>query len=474
MDAHDIIFTKTQKGMGKACHDGYLYNYSKTSKLDCTLSFYTCEDYWKENKCKARIHVRNSKAVKFVGDHNHAPNGQRKLVLDTCAQIKLQAATTSETTQQIIMDATGDLRPVTIAQMPEERCLKRCIQRTRREIQNIPVEPANLQDLIIPLEYTKFDDGTLFLLYDSGPGKDRICVFGTQQNLELLSLSHSFFSDGTFSTAPSRLFQQIYTIHAIHFGSIVPLIYALLPNKTTQTYGRLFQTIKNLRPQIDPLIWMTDFEQAVITAIQENFSATTTTGCFFHLQQCVWRKVQQFGLVSAYKEEDGNFAMSVRSLAALAFVPEQDVETAYEELISHEEFDQRVQPIADYFEDTWIGRPNRHGPRRAPIYPIRLWNVYQRTLNGEHRTNNNIEGWHRRFQSVIGCFRPSIFRCINALKIEQKHCEAQIERLVAGQGAPPRKRKYKQLDERISRIVHQYASRTTFQYLRGIAYNFKM
>ena len=113
-------------------------------------------------------------------------------------------------------------------------------------------------------------------------------------------------------------------------------------------------------------------------------------------------------MVSAYQEENRKFSGSARSLAALAFMPEQDVQIAFDELITDEDFDHRVQPIADYFEDTWIGRPVCRGPRRAPLFPINLWNVCQRTVNGERRTNNNIKECHRQFQSTGGCSRTVV------------------------------------------------------------------
>ena len=115
---------------------------------------------------------------------------------------------------------------------------------------------------------------------------------------------------------------ELYTIHVLHFGAVIPVLYALLPSKTAQTYRRLFDVLKSRQPQINPKLWMTDFEQAAITAIREYFPEVQSTGCFFHLQQCVWRRVQHLGLVGAYEEHDGRFAMSVRCLAALAFVPE--------------------------------------------------------------------------------------------------------------------------------------------------------
>ena len=68
--------------------------------------------------------------------------------------------------------------------------------------------------------------------------------------------------------------------------------------------------------------------------------------------------------------------------------------------ITDENFDHQVQTISDYFEDTWVDRQVRSEPRRALVFPINFWNVYQRTLNSAHRTNSNIKGWQRRFQST--------------------------------------------------------------------------
>ena len=58
--------------------------------------------------------------------------------------------------------------------------------------------------------------------------------------------------------------------------------------------------------------------------------------------------------------------------------------------------------MMDYFEDTFIGRPTRRNGRRAPQFPISLWNVHDRVEEGLPRTNNTVEGWHRSFQSNVG------------------------------------------------------------------------
>lgn len=76
------------------------------------------------------------------------------------------------------------------------------------------------------------------LAHDSGVGdEDRILVFGTPKNFELLSTAKMWFMDGTFKVTPS-LFYQVYTVHGMYRGAVIPLLYSLLPNKRKETYAR--------------------------------------------------------------------------------------------------------------------------------------------------------------------------------------------------------------------------------------------
>ena len=87
-------------------------------------------------------------------------------------------------------------------------------------------------------------------------------------------------------------------------------------------------------------------------------------------------------------------------------MPTADVADSFSQLIVHAQFDRRALPVAAYFEDVWIGEPDRHTNLRGePLFPLEMWNMHQTTLDGGHRTNNSVEGWHRRFQSVLGCSR---------------------------------------------------------------------
>ena len=83
----------------------------------------------------------------------------------------------------------------------------------------------------------------------------------------------------------------------------------------------------------------------------------------------IHRRVQGAGLQQRY-ENDANFALQCGMISALAFVPPADVVTSFETLMG--ELPNVPIPVLDYFEDTYIGRPDRRGVRRVPLFPIHL------------------------------------------------------------------------------------------------------
>ena len=59
---------------------------------------------------------------------------------------------------------------------------------------------------------------------------------------------------------------------------------------------------------------------------------------------------------------DEDVSLSVRMLAALAFVPEDQVIKAFEAIQEEmSEMSEELQSVVDYFEDTYIDRRRRNG-----------------------------------------------------------------------------------------------------------------
>jgi hypothetical protein len=292
-------------------------------------------------------------------------------------------------------------------------------------------------------------------------------MFGTQANLDILEQHRHWFIDGTFKVSP-QLFLQVFTIHALVDKSAVPLIYALLQDKREVTYIRVFEKITELKPTLNPESIMADFEKACHNAVTHVFPAAQLVGCLFHLGQCLWRKVQEVHLTAAYRDDD-RLRLYVKMLLALSFVPSADVPAAFDTLV--ENSPNEMNDLIDYWEDSYIGRQRRH--RRAePRFPVRVWNVRDRVIEGLPRTNNSVEAWHRAFQQTIDCHHPSIYRLIDQFRKEQDRVEIDLERFQAGIRQPEAsKAKYVQLNRRLQTLIPTYNTINILDYLRGIAYN---
>ena len=146
------------------------------------------------------------------------------------------------------------------------------------------------------------------------------------------------------------------------------------------------------------------------------------------------------------------------------------------------------------------------------MFPQTLWNVNARTLADEPRTNNHLEGWHKRFKTVVDKHHPNIYDFMERLRGEQARTETLIEKLIGGVklmevrykviftrsryfptnlyttfiSINPRvhilKNYYsmsnfsfqvRKTNEKLMRIVEDFNNKLPMEYPRGIAYNIK-
>lgn len=90
--------------------------------------------------------------------------------------------------------------------------------------------------------------------------------------------------------------------------------------------------------------------------------------------------------------------------------------------------------VAEYFEKTFVRRPMRRAGRAAvrygrPTYLPELWNQHLAALDAEPRTNNLTEGWHRRFNALVGKDHPSLFALLREMKKEQGNTERKMSEM---------------------------------------------
>lgn len=224
----------------------------------------------------------------------------------------------------------------------------------------------------------------------------------------MLLETDDWFGDGTFKSVPS-IFSQLYTIHCYTRSLVIPLVYILMTSRTKEVYAEVLRQLLVLKPDLNPKSIKIDFEQSFVSAFKQIFPNVHISGCYFHFGQCVWRKVQSTGLQKKYAE-DSTFALHVKQLCALAFVPVLDVVESFNTILESQYFidnEQLFESLVDYFEETWIGRTVRNR-RKKPLFPIEMWNCYDNVINDQPRTNNAVEGWHHAFNASLGCHHTTI------------------------------------------------------------------
>ncbi|XP_026821210.1 uncharacterized protein LOC113559656 [Rhopalosiphum maidis] len=170
--------------------------------------------------------------------------------------------------------------------------------------------------------------------------------------LRALSMSTRWHADGTFKTTP-LIFKQLYSLHAeIGNNSLVAGAFILLTRMTEEAYTKCISCLNTLLTRNSTnLNIVVDLELAAINAFTSVYPSCQITACFFHVFQCLWRKIQQEGLQTIYST-DVDFAVNAKMLAALTFLPLQDVVQAFEELVDY--LSECILPVVDYFEDNFI------------------------------------------------------------------------------------------------------------------------
>ena len=177
-----------------------------------------------------------------------------------------------------------------------------------------------------------------------------------------LSLSNSWFVDGTFKLLP-EIFHQFHTIHVVLNGFAPLCVYVRLPNKTEVTYNRLIELLKE-ETNPNPGKLLAHFYEAALNAFSKKFTHAEYSCCYFHLTQSFNRKIKEIGLKTS-DENFPEFNLALRLLPALAHVPPAPVRTFFALVIEEktgvtdrEQFEESVvekmDELAINFESTFI------------------------------------------------------------------------------------------------------------------------
>ena len=268
----------------------------------------------------------------------------------------------------------------------------------------------------------------------------RVIIFATRRSLDTLAEHPNWIADGTFYVAPKQFYQS-FSIHAVIDGKCLPLLFALLADKTQDTYVFMLSVLKGLLCDIECGIIMLDFERASMNAFTQVFDQFSLMNCFFHLCQSVQRRIQKSFKVK-YRT-DKSFALASRLVVFLAFVPLEHIESAFEALSMHIAGTYpELMAIVNYFEQTYLGLAQPDGTRAGTKFGIEHWNHYAMVLIDPDypRTSNMVEGFHLGFKCKVNRPKPSVQEYFRAIRDQQVTTDYHLDRLAAGM-TPAKKRK---------------------------------
>jgi hypothetical protein len=435
---------------------------------------------------KTNSNITISKSQKAAASsHNHDPCPDSLLVFEVMHFIRFKALNTREEPADTIKQGYALLSksPHALGLINNKETLTRNILTIRKKKEEFKQDAKDLEGIIIPetlsLKFTLNDKP--FIIFndmvkipiDKKQKKfkeSRIIILGCDQNIDFLNTCSVWAVDGTFNCAPES-FYQLFTINGLKDNRCVPCIYALLCDKLTSSYEFVLDQVKN-KITNKPHAILTDFEKAIINAVENVFSESIIHGCYFHLTSNILSflkvKAHLFGHLTNNKDQVG---VSYRRIKALPFLPLEDVICGFN--MVKENSSDVFNPVMEYFEHFYIGDLVKKGGeelRKILFFRINYWNCYDRVLDGFSRSNNHIEAWHKQFNGGIRD-HPTLNQLISHIRIAQTSAEKEMENV---RTAEPKKIRTQEVrkNERILSIVKSYKTdfgrQRLLQYLDSI------
>lgn len=195
-----VTLSTTSKNAPLFIHDGYSYIIDR--RTDKKI-LWKCE-YSRKFKCRGRLHTDlNNILIKTVGNHeNHIGDPRSGLIRVYYDRLREESLKNQTNPHNILTQANIGVQDEVRVQLTSNNNLKRNVRRWRQEINTAPI-PLDINFPAIPDKYYRTTRDTIFLRKDTGPISDRILIFFTDEqrnimekatvNFRSLSINHSTF-----------------------------------------------------------------------------------------------------------------------------------------------------------------------------------------------------------------------------------------------------------------------------------------
>lgn len=286
---------------------------------------------------------------------------------------------------ECIVVESSDTDANDIEAIPEFSEIRSSLARKRRKY--YPAIPKTVHDVTVRGQWRQTWNAKEFLVHqDTQFG---LLVFLSPTCAVKLQKCADVYVDGTFSTCP-KPFKQLVSVHGKYGDRVLPFAFCMLRSKETGLYREMFQQLSRHIRRISghnfrPSRILCDFEISLISAIQTEFPQASLHGCYFHFCQSIWRKVQELGLTTAYRQQR-SVKNLIRKVMSLGYLPLAIVRLTFNLIYISRSIARlmrnvpRLREFVNYFRQNYIN---------GNFTPT-LWNVFNRDV--DFRTNNHVEG----------------------------------------------------------------------------------
>ncbi|KAK3910862.1 Protein FAR1-RELATED SEQUENCE 2 [Frankliniella fusca] len=232
----------------------------------------------------------------------------------------------------------------------------------------------------------------------------RSVVFMSRRMQRALARTSRVFCDATFASRPNEpQARQVLQFSKVVNRAIIPLGQVLMTGKSEAEYTAVLHHVRQLVPQFNPLVIMTDFEVGLQNAWKTVFPNAQVIGCYWHFCRAVLKKARELGLVP-FMNQHRQLRSLIRAMCALPLLPQALMGRGLNTLIqeaTRRGYVQFLNPYFNYMIDTWMTNPL-----------FSTMSVYDQP----HRTNNVSESCNRMLRSKTGAHRPGLWHFLTAVR----------------------------------------------------------
>ncbi|KAH9642696.1 hypothetical protein HF086_014393 [Spodoptera exigua] len=207
---------------------------------------------------------------------------------------------------------------------------------------------------------------------------------------------------------------------------------------------------------------MMDFEITAIQCARQNLENIMVKCCSFHFGQIIYRKIQSSGLAKLYGT-DYSFSLEIKCLMALSFLPHSTIPQYFK--VWEENCSEKSALIAKWFAENYVVGKNG----KPPQFPPSLWSCHDLNHLKLPRTQNNVEAWHHRLNSIVDKRSPGFYELSTILLAEMNIVEGKIQCILNGEPSAKQKKICTKKNDNIETILRNFKMYTELDLLKAIA-----